>query len=96
MHMHPLVLSSNITSEGRHPWHSHSQASLGPPSIYTTVLTGFTLNLLLLTSGASLSAPQLAYYTSLNHLFFSPKLLICTFLPFKLPSASSPVFTLSW
>lgn len=89
IHMHPLVLSSNITSKGRPLWYPHLQVSLGPPSIYTTVLTGFFLILSLLTLGKSLTAAQLVYYTSLVHVFCSPKHLFLTFLPFKPLRASS-------
>lgn len=81
--MHPSVLSSNITPKGTPLWYPHLQAKVGPHSIYTTVLTGFILNLLLPTSGESLPATQLVYYSSVVRLFFH---LICG-LPFCLQTS---------
>ena len=78
MHMPSSVLSSNITSMGRPPGHSHPQAILATSSIIDTiVLTGFILNLLSLSSDVSLDDVLLASYLSPIQLFFcSPKCLI--------------------
>lgn len=78
MQMPSSVLSSNITSKGRPPGHSHPQTILATSSIIDTiVLSGFILNLLSLSSDVSLNDVPLASYLSLIQLFFcSPKHLI--------------------
>lgn len=92
MHMPSSELSSNITSKGRPPGHSHPQAILATSSIVDTiVLTGFVLNLWSLSSDVSLNDVPLASYLSLIPLFLcSPKHLISCHFTFHTSKCLSP------